>query len=385
MFESVVIYFTSFLISVFAAKQYQLLKNSSNGNGVKISYNDIYRIIWASFSIGIPVLLATLRSESVGTDYRAYNSIFSATKMINPLEYANLHFFIDPITYRLEIGFHTIGYISYSICDSTLFYSFLCELIIMIFIWKGAEFYSSYYNFSFPQLLFFFYLLDYLHGYSVVRFSMIVAIFFWAFQYVIKKEFLKYFFCLLLAMTIHKTAIICLFFYLFNIIELRPVKFYAVIIVPVIMGGFLYSLGDILLYVRGFEFLEYANEYSAQTNDNKIFSAVITSMLFLLPMVYYYRRLMMLNRSYMLLLMVGLMYLPFNWLGYYNFFFTRMGRLPELIICVLICILFNSLKKNITLDFWKLYYYGYIVALHFSIFFIHNDISNLYPYSFISV
>ncbi|WP_195851043.1 EpsG family protein [Aerococcus tenax] len=169
----------------------------------KRSENRFLRLIFSILTVSIPAIVAGYR-YGIGTDYFTYLEILNGNFIRSDFE---------PI-FELIVSF------SRSMPNSSFVYFFMMNFITNLFIFLGLKFYENKINTSFSVFL---YLISfYLVSYNASRQLMGIAIVFYSFQYILRKDFIRFIFWTIIATMCHVTAIIILPFYF--IINFRGLK-----------------------------------------------------------------------------------------------------------------------------------------------------------------
>ena len=387
---SLVLYLMVFLISIYAAQKYEISLDKGQQSTAKSRHTrrklakiNPRKLFWKAVSVSPLILLATFRDTNVGWDYENYIGIYALIKEFSPQEYWQLHFFIAPQYYRYEIGFQFINSLVYHVFDSHIFLAFVCESIIVFFIWNGIEYYHKRYNISIAMMLWYFFMLDYLQGYNTIRFSMGIAITFWAFKFVDQRRFILYLISILLAASVHKISFLYLFFYFFNVLNFRIIRAYAKWIILLGVGISTIQMDNILAFVRSFHLFAYTSKYAMQENDYKVLATIVRSVIMFIPLLCYWKDIRKIDKNLLPFIATGLLYLPVCILGYYNFFFTRLGRFPLLIFFLVICVMINEMGNRNNAIILRNYYLAFAAVNHIFVFIIRGA-TGAYPYVLIS-
>ncbi len=205
------IYFIGTILSLIfaslaAASERSALQITKNLNGKNIVFSIKSRRFFFALMSALPlIIIASLRHE-VGTDWPIYDEHFYG---INELQ-------TDPFS---EIGFTLLNKIVYAIYPDFALMVAVCSIITYGFFFKAI--YDQSINYSFSIL---FFVLDavYFNSMNQVRQMMTLAIFLYAIKFIKQRKFLPYLIIILIAFTIHTSAIICLPFYFLYGFRVRP-------------------------------------------------------------------------------------------------------------------------------------------------------------------
>lgn len=169
-------------------------------------------------AIIIPACIAGMRADTIGTDVRTY---------VEPLQYfANsCNNFNEYINYsgtlyngqhllRFEKGYLSLIYIC-SRLDKGLFLNFFAsEVIILSTLIAGLYKFNKKYRVSLCLSFFIFLTLFYNSSFNLVRQCIAIFILFYGFNFLIRKEWIKYIITIVIAMLFHNSAIIGVLFLL---------------------------------------------------------------------------------------------------------------------------------------------------------------------------
>lgn len=208
----------------------KLYKNNLQSNNevyVNGEYNQTFHEK-KKFSYSIIVAIIIIFSFSafrydVGWDYKAYYNTIEynvITNIVSNGEYANI-FLIDFTRYT---GF-------------TFFYFIITSFLCIFFISKTIRSYSE--NYWLSLILFICFPLFFLNSLSVIRLFSALALTFYGFKYIEKKQFTKYLIMVIFASMFHKSAMIALIFYFANKIKFKNFKLLLFLISLPIIGNFI--------------------------------------------------------------------------------------------------------------------------------------------------
>jgi hypothetical protein len=185
-------------------------------------------IIFIGFCCLFIFLIQAFRSSSVGVDVSGYllgYNILNTMDIWNGEQYQNY-----------EIGFSVFSQFLYFLGCSEQAYLAVIAAFIIIPIGYICYKYSK--N-SFLSLFIYITLGFFTFSFSGLRQIMATAITFFSFKYVTQKKYIKFFICILIAMSFHKSAVIFLFAYPLYYLEIKPIYYLGII--PLFIGVFLYK------------------------------------------------------------------------------------------------------------------------------------------------
>lgn len=167
------------------------------------------KIVFLTIAFGILTIIAALRKYTVGTDLEIiYKPIFDNIKSTNIVSLKDIN---------IEIGFGYIlkilSYLSSNVQIVTISTSIFIYLSYAIFIYKNSD------DVGMSTILFIL-LSTYLMSMNIIRQQVAIALILYFFDWFKNKKYVRFIAILLLATTIHSSAIICLI-----LIPLGNIKF----------------------------------------------------------------------------------------------------------------------------------------------------------------
>jgi len=360
MIISLIIYSVAFIVSLILCYIYEknIDKNSKKN-----------RIIWGLIIIMPTVLVSGLR-YGIGIDFFEYDKQFNEVISNENVNYR--YYLQEPLNLVLI-------YISNIIFRCSQGYFFIYAFLTMMFAFKAIESYKN--KISMTLGLFIFYMVYYLVSFNIIRQMLAVVIVLYALKYIEKRNFKKYVLYVILAMTVHKTAIIALFFYLLQCDDKEIVNnkrktiiYYSSIMILPIIGIFILKF----IFSKFSLFSKYLN---MQTNIS------VTFLMYLLPIMVLliYKRKDILKADYQNELFVRLyiMQIPLNIVGwviqYTNRFALYTGISQILLIPILQKNIKDELHKKIITVLIILWYIFYFVVM-----FVILKSNNVLPYKMIN-
>ncbi|TVY07216.1 EpsG family protein [Paenibacillus cremeus] len=207
-------------------------------------------------------VIAGLRGLSVGIDtYNYYYSFISRSY----LSFSDIFIGVTK----------EYGYRLFEFSVNLLFSNFQILLIIVALLYVGAVSYNIYKHSSIPFLSYIYFIGFgfYTFGMTATRQTIAIALILIAFQYIYKKQLIKFLLIVGLASTFHVTALVFLPSYWFNKFKLnkRSVLFLAVIVLGFLI--FKDKLRELLLYYSGVDY------GSSETGGNRFYFLLIFSLL----------------------------------------------------------------------------------------------------------
>lgn len=314
------------------------------------------RILLFVCAIALPVGVATVR-YGIGTDYYYYVKVFR-----------------DHI--QLEYGYYLLNIIAANIYNNPATIFFFSSLITMTFVTLGLLAYKS--QISVPLGFFVFMFLYYLLSYNAVRQMVAVSIVFYAIQFIYKKQYLLYALLVLLAVLFHVTAVIGFAFIFISIQgkitgKIKRITLIACMIVAVSLFPTIFNF---LVTTRLFS---HFNLYVMNFDNSKI-GVLKYAIPNLFLIIVFYKRLSSYDKKYQLFVLIGIMTVPLDILGYYNVWFSRLGYYTSITEIVFLPAMCKSLNKGAFRQMMYCYTVIYTCALFFDQYLIHG-FQQVIPYT----
>lgn len=374
-FQSLILYFSCFTISILFAyiyeKEYKYNANAMVGSKqsnkcirIKNNYNVVIQNILLILVITIPVILASIR-YGIGTDYFNYNYLYDINKDRSIME----------IGLSDSERLFTIIYVIVNILFKDVWgVFFISSLITMFFVIKTINYYRDKISMSMALLIYFCVL--YAVSYNAVRQIMAVAIVFYAYRYILEEKFLKYCLLVILAAQIHITAYVCLPIYFLKYTKVyksffKNILFYMVIIFSPML------IFIALKIIKVFSISRFSNI------DFEFSNLGVGFLIFILPVVIpvlsYRKFLLKVNPKYDLLINILLLEIPFQYLGYFWTYGYRMIYYSSIIEVIIVPLVIRCVpKKNSKIMLIIYFVFWYIFKFIFE-FYIRGG-TQIFPY-----
>ena len=196
----------------------------------------VYKFL-GGLSVALPAFLAGFRDVSVGTDTESYYSLFLSAQ-----DYPLLSFLDFSNVYPYEYGYLLLTFVSAHFFPNVIFFSCFVYFIIVLFVFISAMRLSDYLNPGISMLCFF--LLFYCESYNILRQYLSIVLLLYGIVVFILGKTKQFYIFLILAVSVHTTAILGLSFpFVRNLLERYPLKrfffiyFIAIFILALIILG----------------------------------------------------------------------------------------------------------------------------------------------------
>lgn len=347
MLVSFLLYGTTYSISLLSCAWYQKsLKRQKKIRGIfcmKVLF--FYLII-----MGLPVLLAGFR-YGVGKDYFNYADFFQWFCKASLKE---------TIESYLEIGYALLNKLCGLLTHNQIIIFAVTSFLLLYLVIKTLEYYQN--QGSMVLGLFIFFMVIFQSSLNAVRNQIAACIILYSYRYLIEKKFWKYTLLVLAAGAFHKSAVVCLVFYLIHVIRKRQVFrvfFYVLITLsPVVMYVFAYIIRFVCMRL---------NIYTTYM-DKAIGKPSYGFLLYILPVLccilFFCKSLYQKKPEYKLYVMLFCLQIPFQCLGNYISYGDRLALYSSCVQVILVPALVKSIQNRnnrmvITgaLCFWYLFFY----------------------------
>lgn len=371
MNKSLLIYVATFLIAIYFSWRYQKkIKNDEYNkdiNNVDLKKSKRTNMYYGIMVIFVPVFISSIRWYT-GTDFNNYLLRLRVSQNFNLSEFTNIT--NEPLYGLLNY----IANLLFAGRDWSIF--FLSSLIIMFFIFLTITYYEKY--LSIPLSLFIYFMLYYLLTYNIVRQMIAVSIILFSYRYIMEHKFAKYVIWVIIASLFHKSAIVCIFFYLLSFKKDNGSKymkylFYLIICIsPVIIGPILQLIENL-----GFISL-YSDRYDIEFNGIG-FGFLLDVIPAVVPALIFRKNIRNRNPEFDILINISLLTIPLRMMGYYQYWAIRLMHFSSIVQIILIPILIQSIKSKRE----RVICYIFFIAMYL-IYFIYNFVINndgeVFPY-----
>lgn len=177
----------------------------------------------------VMALMAGFRDPSLWADTGVY--VMSFEDYTNPLyEWSQID---EPFGYS-EYGFYFLGVIFKTFSTNTTLYLIFIAALTFIFMYKDFKRYCYYPLFGVAAYISRFY---FTRNYMQIRAGLSYAIILWAVQYISTRDWKRYFFCILIALQFHKSAVLAVPLYFLCMIKIKKWHIWTGIAIAFILGG----------------------------------------------------------------------------------------------------------------------------------------------------
>lgn len=217
--------------------------------------NSLY--IWAFISFLVVIFFGGLRYQ-VGVDWYNYQSIFLESKFDDLVDSD-----IEPLFNLLNV---VIKYLN-------LDYHLFVFLVFSISTILKFKFFLKYSSSFFVALLVYFPIQFMTYDINGIRQGLAIGIIFWSIEFILKRNFFKFFIIVLVATSFHYSAAIFLPFYFIANMKFRGIYIHTIIISSIILGFILQDslLAFLMPKLSGFDtvFSQKVSTYSENDNFGK--------------------------------------------------------------------------------------------------------------------
>ncbi|SDQ14068.1 EpsG family protein [Carnobacterium viridans] len=365
MLSSLLIYGGTFSVSILFSYLYNLSKSQSK----------ITKFFWMVLILLPVCLLASLRGD-VGTDTLTYIGMYGWLKHVEIFPYALEYFSGNSDLF--EPGYVFLNWVSLFIYDDPKTLFFLSTFVQMSFVWLGIQSMEKYLN---PNLsLFIYYLFLFNTSLNLVRQSIAVAIVFYAFQYIVNHQFMKYLVFVLLASLFHVTALLFIVLYVFSFFAqdskgiLKAIFYFFIFSSPLVVYGIIQlATSSGLISTLGLE--GYNFNFS-----NFGWGFLFYTLPVILPLGVFSQEMnnKIPNGAYGFLFNITLLQIPFRFITYFSTYAGRLEDYASIVQVILVSMLIHNSeegnKQVLTVYFvlWYLLYHVITFAL--------GNTNETYPY-----
>lgn len=307
----------------------------------------------------------------IGTDYYAYEDIYYQLHNLHFFEYIKKH--LSGEIY-LEIGYYFLNKIAYNYTALQIIIAILIYCVIVISIIRSQV------HWGMAILI---YLCEHF-AYSMngIRFVIALSFILLGYTYLIDNKTLRYLIFILIAMCFHKSALISIIFVglrEFNSKLLNKIRDWmlvlSIICFPLIVPV-LYNLAKkVLIFERYCSIDMYAFHIPSLIS----FKWLLHILPVILPLVIVCNRNLINNVKSVIIMRIFLLEIPFRMFGFYNIWYGRLARIPQLIEIIMIPMILSNIKEHQVRYILTIYYFcWYIFYFIYQTYFIGN--SEVIPY-----
>lgn len=270
IFYNCIIFCSVFFIYLATVKKIKISVGKKSMSCIRMS-----TIFW-TLSFLIPLIVIVLRDESVGIDYKAhidlYNRILSKTTLASDNSW-------------ISFGYIFLSKLCIIFWGDNYYYFFCLIGFVTLYCFFKTIYEQSDSPWMSVLLLFSFCL--YYQMFNQFRQMLAVAIIFYGFKYIKNRDLRKYLFIILIAFSMHKSAIIMLPCYWINNLkwQKKGIKIYFILSV---LAYFLYDTIELVLLKTSYGQTYLTNSYYNVVKESSMINLVFRIFLFLF--CYYFTR-----------------------------------------------------------------------------------------------
>lgn len=360
MIGSLVLYFTTFSLSIMFAHLYDKVKF----NIFQLQKYLIFLLILS------PTLLIGGTRVGIGVDYYRY--------VDNYIRFSNIENFEYRTSFYTEYLFKLFSYIIYHMFNGSLtaFFtmtSFVTGWIILI----AADYFKK--EISLSWVLFIYYCFYYIESYNAIKQFLALSIVFYSFRYLHERNTIKYIICIMIATLVHSSAFVSIVFY-FVPFKAKKTQFRELMWIGLIL--FLpFFFQYILLITSKVPFLSsylvrFKFSLNAPFSLNRIVLETIT---YFLPSLLFYFTVKRNNKDIFYLVNLGLLTLMVRYLGVWIEYAWRLNYYFMVGQMLFVPMLLNTLRKNKYINIIKLFFIV-MYLLFFVYYYIYAGMGPGIPY-----
>ena len=351
--EYVIYYGTILLASLFAWLAQKFAKDKEE----KFKLNKIFWIL----SIATLVITMGFRSIGVGVDDYSYRKIFN-----DVIAYGPITKFMQS---TMEPGYLILNYIISLFTNDFQTVLFVTSCIPILFYYKAIEYERK--NVNYFLTVFLFGTLMYLYFFGIIRLFIAASIATYALKYIFEKKNRKFVFFILLATTIHYSAIFMLFLLYFSTEkEEKPRKIRnIVLLITVAMPVVIIIISQVIFPNMGDRYSDYTTMNGLKLSIDQFDKLPIT-----LLAIFLYKDLVKINKNTKI-------YITLSALTTVISIYSTMigiGRIQWYLnfsICILLPLMVRAINKNKMYRYWNILFIPIIVvyAMFYSNKIIHQE------------
>lgn len=269
--NTLIFYYVIAFISVIFMQLASEYKRKKQKEDISISQSNnktICCVMFFTISLIIPFFVLAFRNINVGTDYKLYIDLYSR--------------FLHNQTYKSDIQWIGIGYATlikifcFVFGKNYLYFFGFIGFFTLICFWKTIYDESEKPWLSLFLLFMFFF---YCQMFNQSRQLFAIGITFYAFKFIKKRQLKNYIIAILLATSIHNSAIVMLPFYWIGTIDIPKKKNYIYVFL-IIATYFSYSIIEPILLKTNYGITYLANSYWNIVNKSSIYNTIIRIIMF---------------------------------------------------------------------------------------------------------
>ncbi len=268
-----IIYLFTFLIVTMLSILIQLIMKNNKKAAFLLSF----------LCIIILSLVAGLRANSVGRDINVYGlSTFNNCRKFNSiLSYIKFYQFKEPLYYGLN-------YIVFKLFGNFNVFLFILQFILSSFVFKIAYDESKEDKGTFWLYIFAYLIFWYNTSFNIIRQSLAIIILVYAFRFLLKEKYKKYYLYVFFAFLFHSSSIICIFLPLLKKISTSKKRVIYLVIVPTLLFCLFITIDSLtVLLSHYFPFFSKYYEYVKMDQTNLIVKFAILKFLVAVVLLFF--------------------------------------------------------------------------------------------------
>lgn len=321
----------------------------------------------------IPVMVAGLRLD-VGTDYKAYVSIFESISKLSFNE------FMIKNTYNVETSFYILSKISYTLTNGPVLLFTISSAISIFFFYFGLRKYNT----KHKSLIYFLYLLIIFPvTLNAVRQGIAMSICFYAFTFIYDKKLIRFILLMLFACIFHASAMFMLPFYLIrNIAKPAFNKPTYILTIRIILIALLFYLAipTLLGILANLPMFEKYNKLQIIASESNNYTFYLKSVIILIILAFS-RKIISINKNYIYVIAFAIFDISLSSLGFTLIEISRISLYLSFYILILLTGLIdvfnNKYGKFLPYVILILYGFAYFYLAYYTL-----GQSDIFPYQF---
>ena len=322
-----------------------------------------------------PIVLTYMLRYGIGTDYFSYKRIFETLHGASIPEYIAKHK-VNNEVYYVEPGYFVLNRFC---CISYVSLNLVCSVLMFFFIYYGTVRCLPKADITLSVLIYF--CTQFIYSMNGMRFAIAVTIVFFGFRFILAKQLLKWILTIVVAVSFHKTSLMCIPLYFLCNIEnkklskIRNTAWYLFVFAfPIIAKFFIQIVSQMSIFSRYFAVAQYA---LGVFTFKPMFLFHIVPVI--LPLLILKKQFLFNDYKASVLFRLYLFEVPLRELGSFNTWLTRLTRFPQIVQVIFVPYVLSSIKNSKMRKLLTVYY-----VMLYAFFFIYgavvNDAGDSLPY-----